>query len=122
MNEFLRIFWNGNREEVAKAIRELLQFDVPVVGIFGGKILIQRTDLSPEEEILLLLHHAGENGFPRRKIGESVQFSPSTVTKALQKLASRDFRQLVTLSDGNYRLTDLGSRRVREELGQKLGL
>jgi hypothetical protein len=32
MNETLRIFWNGDRELVAKAIRELLQFDVPCIG------------------------------------------------------------------------------------------
>src|SRR3712207_7869439 len=43
-----------SREGVAKAIRELLQFDVPAVGVFGGRILVQRTDLSVEEEVLLL--------------------------------------------------------------------
>ena len=30
--EILRIFWNGDREQVAKAIRELLTFDVPCIG------------------------------------------------------------------------------------------
>jgi hypothetical protein len=34
MNETLRVFWTGDRETVAKAIRELLQFDVPCVGVF----------------------------------------------------------------------------------------
>src|SRR4030095_10229147 len=34
MNETLRIFWQGDREAVARAIRELLQFDVPCVGVF----------------------------------------------------------------------------------------
>lgn len=34
MNETLRIFWKGDREVVARAIRGLLQFDVPCIGVF----------------------------------------------------------------------------------------
>ncbi len=45
MMETLRIFWGGDRERVAKAIRELLQFDVPCVGVFQDVLLVQRTDL-----------------------------------------------------------------------------
>lgn len=32
MNETLRFFWQASQEEVAKAVRELLQFDVPAIG------------------------------------------------------------------------------------------
>jgi hypothetical protein len=120
MNEFLRLYWNGDREEVARTIRELLQFDVPVIGVFGGVLLVQRTDLAPEEEILLLLHYAGEEGLSRREIGKAAKFVPSTVTRSLQRLVARDCRELIELPNGNYRLTDLGSRRVREDLGGKL--
>lgn len=122
MNETLRIFWRGDREAVAKAIRELLQFDVPAVGIFEDRILVQRTDLSPEEEILILLHFSGEQGFSRTKIGQVAQCSAPAVTKALQKLVSPSMRQAILLSNEHYRLTDLGSKRIRESLADKLVL
>lgn len=121
MNELLRIFWGGDREAVAKAIRELLQFDVPAVGEFEGSVIVQRTDLSPEEEVLILLHY-GEEGFSRKSLGQWVQCSAPRVTESLKKLVSPGFRQVIQLSNGNYRLTDLGSKRIRENLGDKLVL
>lgn len=120
MNELLRLFWRGDREAVAKAIRELLQFDVPAIGVFGGLILVQRTDLSPEEEVLLLIHYAGEEGFSRNVIGRSAQLPAPSVTRAIQKLSSPEYREIIQLSNGNYRLTDLGSKRIREKLASKL--
>ncbi len=120
MTETLRLFWRGDRELVAKAIRELLQFDVPCIGKFDDAILVQRTDLSTAEEILLLLHYAGESGFSRRELGKYSQHAPPRVTEALQTLMSKRVLQLVKLSNGNYRLTDLGSKRVREQLADKL--
>jgi hypothetical protein len=120
MNETLRIFWQGDREAVAKAVRELLQFDVPVVGAFGDIILVQRTDLSPEEEILV--HYAGEEGFSRKTLGRVAQCPAPCVTESLQKLVSPNLRQVVQLANGNFRLTDLGSKRVRENLAEKLTL
>jgi len=51
MNETLRVFWTGkDRECVARAIRELLQFDVPCVGVFEDVVLVQRTDLAPKRK------------------------------------------------------------------------
>lgn len=120
MNETLRIFWRGDRDSVAKAIRELLQFDVPAIGVFGGQVLVQRTDLSADEEVLLLLHYAGEQGYSRAAIGQAAQFSASSVTRSLQKLAEPSRREIIQLANGNFRLTDLGSRRVREHLADKL--
>lgn len=121
MNEILRLFWNSNnREEVAKTIRELLQFDVPCVGVFENIILVQRTDLKAEEEILVLLHYAGENGFSRNELGKYSMINPATLTNNLGKLCSQSFRQIVKLQNGNYRLTDLGQRRIRVELADKL--
>jgi hypothetical protein len=122
MAEVLRLFWNGDREAVARAIRELLQFDVPAIGVFDSGLLVQRTDLRPEEEILVLLHYAGEGGFSRTELGRYARCSASSVTTVVQKLLSPGHRQIVKLSGGNYRLTDLGAKRVRESLGDKLVL
>lgn len=120
MNETLRVFWQGDREKVAKAIRELLQFDVPSIGKFEDMILVQRTDLTAEEELLVLLHYAGDTGFSRTELGKYAMFSPASVTNTLKKLMSPEQRQIVCLPNGHYRLTDLGAKRIREELSSKL--
>jgi hypothetical protein len=120
MNEILRILSTGDREEVAKIIRELLQFDVPCVGVFENIIIVQRTDLKAEEEILILLHFAGERGFSRTEIGRHSMLAPPAVTTAISKLSAPSMRQIIKLDNGNYRLTDLGNRRIRLELAEKL--
>jgi hypothetical protein len=120
MTETLRLFWRGDREVAAKAIREILQFDVPCIGTFEGAVLVQRTDLTAEEELLVLLHYAGEGGFSRAELGKSCLKAAPTVTTALQTLASPSRREIVQVMDGRYRLTDLGSKRIREHLADKL--
>lgn len=120
MNDILRLFWNGDREAVARAIRELLQFDVPAVGVFNDTVLVQRTDLNSEEELLILLHYAGEEGFPQARITRIAKCDASRISRALKKLSSSDIREIVQLGNGNYRLTDLGSRRIRTSLAEKL--
>jgi hypothetical protein len=119
--ETLRLFWkNSSREQVAKAIRELLQFDVPCIGKFEDIILVQRTDLTAEEELLVLLHYAGEQGFTRSELGKYAKVSPASVTLALQKLTTPSSREVIQLRSKKYRLTDLGSKRIREKLPDKL--
>jgi len=120
MNETLRIFWQGDREKVATTIRELLQFDVPCISKYDDILMVQRTDLKSEEEILVLLHYAGEKGFTRTELGCYSMFSSSAVTSSLQKLQSSACRQIVLLGNSRYRLTDLGSKRLREQLADKL--
>ena len=121
MNETLRVFWTGkDRECVARAIRELLQFDVPCVGVFEDVVLVQRTDLAPEEEILILLHFGGEAGLSRTELGRYGRCSAASVTRSLQRLEGPDCREIILLSTEKYRLTDLGSRRIREHLADKL--
>jgi hypothetical protein len=119
--ETLRVFWSGvDREQVAKAIRELLTFDVPCIGKFEEVIMVQRTDLSAEEEVLVLLHYAGEQGFSRTDVGKYAMVSPASVTTALKSLTAPDVREVIKLPSGKFRLTDLGSKRIREKLPDKL--
>jgi len=120
LNETMRLFCGGDKEDVAKAIREILQFDVPCIGTFEGAILVQRTDLTAEEEILVLLHYAGEAGFSRKELGQHCMRSAPTITKSLNNLVCPAYREVVQIPRGNYRLTDLGSRRIREDLAEKL--
>jgi hypothetical protein len=118
--EILRLFWTKDLAEVASAIRQLVQFEIPVIGEYEGKLIVQRTDCTTEEEILILLHHAGENGLSRKEIGLYVQKDKSGITNAIRKLCSNKYRELIQLSNGNYRLTDIGIRRVLVDLGDKL--
>jgi hypothetical protein len=121
MNETLRVFWQGaDRESVAKAIRELLQFDVPCVGVFEDVVVVQRTDLTADEEILVLLHFGGDAGLSRAEIGRYAMRSAPRVSESLARLEAPDLRQIVRLNAGRYRLTDLGARRIREEMSDKL--
>jgi DNA-binding MarR family transcriptional regulator len=120
--EALRLFGQGDRENIARRIRELLQFDVPCIAQFDDQLLVQRTDLTAEEEILILLHQAGEMGMSRRDLGQYARVSAASVTNTLRKLTARDRREVVQLINGNFRLTDLGTRRVVVRLSPKLML
>ena len=120
MVEIVRIFWTGDRDPAAVAIRELLRFDVPAVRRFEDIVLVQRTDLRPEEEVLILLHYAGDSGLTRRQLGQSAKLPPPSVTRALGSLESPDKRQIFQLPDGRYCLTDLGHKHIRENLADKL--
>jgi hypothetical protein len=119
MAETLRLFAQVTRDAAASMIREILQFDVPCVGKFEDVIMVQRTDLSSEEEILVLLHYAGDQGFTRRELGQYARCSAASVTRMLQKLEAPNIRQVVAVSD-RFRVTDLGSKRIRESLSSKL--
>src|SRR5688572_19240680 len=120
MNELLRIFWNGNRDEVAKVIKELLQFDVPCIGKYDDIPIVQRTDLKVEEEILLLLHYAGLEGYNRKDLGQYCLHPSQRISDSLNNLKSNTIRQVTQLNNGNYVLTDLGHRRIRNHLADKL--
>jgi hypothetical protein len=119
LSELLRLFWSGDRKEVAKAVREILQYEIPAVGRFGDQFIVQRVDCNAEEEILLLLRESGEDGLTRERLGHFVKKTPGRVTQAIQSLESK--REILDVGE-SYRLTDLGARRVTRELGDKLQL
>lgn len=104
----------------AKAIRELLQFDVPCVRVFRDILLVQRTDFTPGKEVLVLLHYASEEGFSRTDLGRHCLAPAPRITESLQLLQSAKMRQVVCVENARYRLTDLGSKRIREQLAEKL--
>jgi len=120
LSELLRIFWSGDRTEVAKAIREILQYEVPAVGRFQDLLLVQRTDCTAEEEILLLLRESGEAGLTREELGRFVRKTPGRVTQAIQGLES--MRDIIQIRGGAFRLTDLGALKVVQDLADKMHL
>jgi hypothetical protein len=120
LSELLRIFWSGDKKEVAKAIREILQYEVPAVGKYGDQLIVQRVDCSAEEEILLLLRNAGESGHSREELGRFVRKTAGRVTQAVQSLGKK--REIIQPQNGSYQLTDLGARRVVQDLAGKMQL
>lgn len=120
LSELLRIFWSGDRENVAKAIREILTFQIPAVGKYGDQIIVQRTDCTVDEEILLLLRDSGETGLTRKELGRFVRKTPGRVTEAIQTLQRK--REIIQTSERTHRLTDLGVRRIIQELAEKMHL
>jgi hypothetical protein len=118
--EFVRIFWNGDREEAAKAVREIVSYEVPAVKAYDGRLFVQRTDLTAEEEILIILFQCGDDGASRADIGRWAMCSAPSVTRSLQKLVASNSRQVILLGSGNYQLTDLGIRRVKTKMADKL--
>ena len=122
LSEFLRIFLTSDLNQVEDLIRNILEFDLPVIGDYDGQLIVQRTDCSTEEEILILLHYAGVNGFDRTQIGKYVQKAQSSITNTLKKLESNSNRKIFKLPNGNYRVTDVGNRHVISNLSDKLHL
>lgn len=118
--EVLRLFWTGNAEDVARAIREIVRYEVPAILTLGDQRLVLRTDCSVEEEVILLLHNAGENGLTREEIGGAIPRSSTSISTALSRLKAAAKREVILRSDSRFVLTPNGSKRVRESLGPKL--
>lgn len=122
LSEILRVFWRRNKTDVASAIRQIVHFDIPAIGEFDGRLLVQRIDCTTEEEILILLYFSGEYGLSRQEIGSFVQKDQSGITRTLRTLSSNVKRQIIQLKNGKYRLTDIGVCRVLNDLADKLNL
>lgn len=122
MAELLRVFWSGDKTEVGRLIKEILRFDVPAVLSMDDRQLVVRTDCTVEEEIIILLFNRGETGMSRQELGRSIPRPAPTVTQSLGRLISPAQREVVKKCDGQFILTPLGAKRVREELSGKLTL
>ena len=120
MSDVLRVFWRGAPSEVAKTIRAIVRYPVPSVFEIDGRSFVLRTDCTVEEEILLLLHSAGDAGLSRTEIGKAAMKSAPAVTSALKVLSSPAKRQVVKRSNGQYSLTPNGTKRVHEGISEKL--
>lgn len=122
LSEFLRVFLTSERVLVEDTIRNILEFDIPVIGDYEGQLIVQRTDCSADEEIIILLHFAGQNGFNRKQLGQFVQKGAPAITTSLKKLSSGQERKIIKLANGNFRLTDIGHRFILTNLADKLKL
>lgn len=122
MSEILRIFWSGKSEEVSQIIREIVRYEVPAIINIDERQLVLHTGCSVEEEVLLLLHNAGETGLSRTNIGKSIPKPAQRISDALKSLISANKREIVQMDNKMYVLTPNGTRRIHNELSDKLTL
>ena len=122
ISEILRLFWGGSASDIARVIKEIIKYEIPTVLVIDDSRLVLHTDCSVAEEVLILLHNAGEAGMTRNDIGKSIPRSAPSVTRAIQKLLAPDLRQIVLKSSDVYVLTPNGNRRIHNELSSLLML
>jgi hypothetical protein len=112
--EILRIFVNSDRETVADSIRNLARFPQPLIRFYEDLPLLQSISFTTEEEVLTHLLYA-DNGL---KIGELIALIPkdqSGIRRAIQKLGSARYRQVVLRSE-RWFITDLGIERIENRI------
>lgn len=120
--EILRIFWKGRKTDISKLIRDIIQYDIPCIRVVEGRILVQRTDCTVEEEILIILYFIGEDGAGREFLKRSIPKHPTSINLALRQLSSPKKRMIIQKNSGNFILTDIGIKYVMFTLSDKIKL
>ena len=115
MIEILRLFWGKDKKAVIEVMREITRFQIPIIRDYEGRILVQRTDFTVEEEILLLLYRAGNVGMKNLELLNNIPKDPSGTRKALKRLLSSKRREAIEIG-GIYKITDLGIQRTEHFL------
>jgi len=118
--EIVRIFWTGNVEDAARAVREIVTYRVPVIFREGSIPLVQNPDLAANEEILLLLLDSAGDGMTLLELKTCIPVNPSAVEKATQRL--RKGRLIVNKDTAKIILTDLGRVSAMEILKDSVAL
>lgn len=111
--EFIRQFHVADEAQVSAAMASLMRTYTPFIESFGDEEIVTQ-DVSCELELLLLLTNASPNGLGRTAIGKACQYSPSSVTRYLQKMSSA--RLVYQATDDTYHITGPGEKRASELL------
>ncbi len=72
LGEFLRLAQGLNREEVVKLIEDIVQIEHPLIHELNGKPLVQSTNLSAPEEVLVLLQYATGGSLSADQLREAI--------------------------------------------------
>lgn len=112
--EVLRVFLVSDRELVADIVRSLARFPQPMIRLYEGIPLLQVTTFTAEEEVLAHLLHA-ESGMTTAELCKLIPKDRAGVARAVKKLASAGFRQIVERS-GNWLISDLGITRIENRI------
>jgi hypothetical protein len=120
--EFLRLAWNKDRNVIAEIIARLVQIDHALIHELDGTPLVLATNLTAQEEILILLNHATDNRLSRSAIkAQAPHLSPQQISGAVS-LMEKKFRQVRPTQGGELALTPNGSKRILEEIIPKINI
>lgn len=114
-SDLLRLFATDDPEEIAVYVKELSRFPHPMIRKFGDRPLLQSAGFTTEEEILILLQYAGDEGLDRRSLNEFVLKDASGISRALKSLSSGNKRQIVMV-EARWVITDLGLTRIEPKI------
>jgi hypothetical protein len=108
--EFLRLYHTADEGPVAEAMAALMRAEMPLVEVLGNEAVVT-TNVPCPIELLLLIGRAAD-GIDRRSLGLSSKNSPTTISKALQRLAGD--RLVHKATDGRFHITGPGERHLNE--------
>jgi hypothetical protein len=116
--EFVSLCYTGaSRESIASQLYNNLLYETPVISKIAGNQIVLVPGIVAEEEILLHLHYAGDEGITRTLLGKYVQQSPAHISNSLTKLSSKAKRQIVNDKIGKrFIITSLGTNRVLAQI------
>jgi hypothetical protein len=118
--EFLRLSWNKDRNVIAETISRIVQIEHALIHELDGIPLVLATNLTAQEEILMLLNHASDNRLSRNAIrSQAPHLSPQQVSGAISLMENKS-RQIRPTQGGEIALTPNGSKRVLEEIIPKI--
>jgi len=115
VSEFLRLYHQSEEEAVSRAIQVLMYTHIPYVESLGDQFVVTRT-VPAYIEVLLLLSKAEPTGLDRASIGRACKYSPSTTTRAVQRLEKA--RHIHKTGASTYRITGTGARHVSEAIAK----
>jgi hypothetical protein len=111
--ELLRLYHDGDEQEVARAMASLVQAHFPFVEQFGDEWVVTQ-HVPCDIELLLLMARASPNGLGRKALGQASKFAPATVTRTLQRM--QDHRQIHRTREGVFHITGSGEKHLTEYL------
>ena len=102
---------NINTETLVRLLNELTTLEHPIIFKIGQKILIQRTNLTTEEEILAFLYFKQNDGATRKELLGNIPKDNSGIRKALVNLTLHAKRQIMEDND-KFIITPNGINRI----------
>ncbi len=117
--DILRLFAGTSKNEIVQLIQELAVWPVPLVREYEGKILLQDTTFTTEEEVLAILYYGPGEGLTLPEIIKSTPKDQSGVRRYVRAMLGAKKRNLIAVGD-KFRITYLGIQRIEKVVQVKV--
>jgi len=118
--DLLRLAWNRDLKVIGEVISQLVQLDHSLIHELDGRPKVLVKDISAPDEVLILLHHAGNNRLSRGQIREYAEDQrPATLTVAISRLIKE--KAVRATADSEIAITPVGQMRVIKEILPRYG-